>query len=190
MRATTPQVSGLMLANHTSIAYLFERIMKQFDKLYNKQAFLDNYKRQPMFEDSFAEVRCPCATNCLPTTSAVASHPSLQSQFDDSYEIVQGLIDEYKAAESDDYLSWSGGVSGSGGGASSHGVDASAAMYGSIGGGATSSRAPLAGVDASGMGGLTTSASYASAGVGGPPRRASSVSALGGAGSGSPGGHG
>lgn len=51
------QVSGLMLANHTSIAYLFERIMRQFDKLYDKRAFLDNYKRQPMFEDGFEEVR-------------------------------------------------------------------------------------------------------------------------------------
>ena len=44
-----------MLANHTSIAYLFERIMRQFDKLYEKRAFLDNYKRQPMFEDGFEE---------------------------------------------------------------------------------------------------------------------------------------
>ena len=58
--APSLQVSGLMLANHTSIAYLFERIMRQFDKLYDKRAFLDNYKRQPMFEDGFEEVS-PCS---------------------------------------------------------------------------------------------------------------------------------
>ena len=46
-----------MMANHTSIAHLFERIQGQFDKLYEKRAFLDNYKKQPMFEDGFEEVR-------------------------------------------------------------------------------------------------------------------------------------
>lgn len=49
------KVSGLMLANHTSISYLFERMLKQFNKLYEKGAFLDNYKRQPIFADGFEE---------------------------------------------------------------------------------------------------------------------------------------
>jgi tubulin gamma len=81
---TAHKVSGLMMANHTSIAVLFERIQKQFDKLYEKRAFLDNYKRQPMFEEGFDE-------------------------FDDSYDTVQGLVEEYKAAEGPDYGSWGGG---------------------------------------------------------------------------------
>ena len=82
---TPHKVSGLMLANHTSIGVLFERIQRQFDKLYEKRAFLDNYRKQPMFEDGFEE-------------------------FDDSYEVVRGLADEYRACESDDYVSWGSGV--------------------------------------------------------------------------------
>ena len=89
---TPHKVSGLMLANHTSIGVLFERIQRQFDKLYEKRAFLDNYRKQPMFEDGFEE-------------------------FDDSYEVVRGLAEEYHAAESDDYVSWGGGGIGAGAGA-------------------------------------------------------------------------
>ena len=73
-----------MLANHTSIAVLFERIQRQFDKLYEKRAFLDVYTKQPMFAGGFEE-------------------------FDDSYDVVQDLVDEYKAAEGDDYMSYGGG---------------------------------------------------------------------------------
>jgi tubulin gamma len=80
---TAHKVSGLMLANHTSIAVLFDRIMRQYDKLYEKKAFLDNYRKQPMFEEGFAEM-------------------------EDSYEVVRDLVEEYKACESDDYASWSG----------------------------------------------------------------------------------
>jgi tubulin gamma len=72
-----------MLANHTSIAVLFDRIMRQYDKLYEKKAFLDNYRKQPMFEEGFAEM-------------------------EDSYEVVRDLVDEYRACESDDYVSWTG----------------------------------------------------------------------------------
>lgn len=78
---TAHKVSGLMIANHTSISVLFERICTDFNKLYDKRAFLENYRRQPMFEDDFSE-------------------------FDDSYDIVNGLIDEYQASEHEDYLSW------------------------------------------------------------------------------------
>ncbi len=43
--ARTPhRVSGLMLANHTSIRHLFNRTLVQFDKLMKRKAFLDNYK--------------------------------------------------------------------------------------------------------------------------------------------------
>ena len=65
---TAHKVSGLMLANHTSIAVLFSRIQQQFDKLYEKRAFLDNYKKQPIFSDGF-EVRVPIlqSPRALPT---------------------------------------------------------------------------------------------------------------------------
>ena len=70
-----------MLANHTSIRDLFQRICSQYDKLRKRDAFLDNYRKVPMFADDLSE-------------------------FDDSREIVQDLIEEYRAAESADYINW------------------------------------------------------------------------------------
>ena len=79
---TTPhRVSGLMLANHTSIRDLFDRICRQYDKLRKRDAFLDNYRKVAMFADDLTE-------------------------FDDSREIVQDLIEEYRASESADYINW------------------------------------------------------------------------------------
>jgi hypothetical protein len=46
---TVLQVSGLMLANHTSIRHLFSKCLGQYEKLRKKQAFLDNYRKFPMF---------------------------------------------------------------------------------------------------------------------------------------------
>jgi len=141
---TAHKVSGLMMANHTSIAVLFDRIQKQFDKLYEKRAFLDNYKRQPMFEDGFEE-------------------------FDDAYDIVQGLVDEYRAAESDDYVSWGGGTFDGGMGmpmpsALDFGVSLPVAAGGAAGGaGASSSFAASAGVA---MGGYDISGSAGGGGGG------------------------
>ncbi|AQK64063.1 Tubulin gamma-2 chain [Zea mays] len=43
------QVSGLMLANHTSIRHLFGKCLGQYEKLRKKQTFLDNYRKFPMF---------------------------------------------------------------------------------------------------------------------------------------------
>ena len=73
------KVSGLMLANHTGISSLFDRCVKQFDKLRSRNAFLDNYRQESMFADSLDE-------------------------FDDSRETVIDLAEEYRAAEQDDYL--------------------------------------------------------------------------------------
>ncbi len=41
---TAHRVSGLMLANHTSVRHLFNRCLSQYDKLSKRKAFLDNYK--------------------------------------------------------------------------------------------------------------------------------------------------
>lgn len=38
------RVSGLALANNTSIRHLFNRTIAQFDKLFQRKAFVDNYK--------------------------------------------------------------------------------------------------------------------------------------------------
>lgn len=74
-----------MLANHTSIAHLFERMLKQFGRLFDKRAFLDNYKRQPVFADDLEE-------------------------FESARDVVRLLTDEYRAAETSDYVSWAAGT--------------------------------------------------------------------------------
>ncbi|KAI9199519.1 Tubulin/FtsZ, GTPase domain-containing protein [Polychytrium aggregatum] len=81
---TPHRVSGLMLANHTSIESLFKRTCDQYDRLRKRNAFLEQYKREPMFADGFAE-------------------------FDSSREVVQELIGEYVACESPDYVNYMGG---------------------------------------------------------------------------------
>lgn len=84
------KVSGLMLANHTSMAQLFATTVNQYDKLRKRNAFLDQYRKEPMFEENLDE-------------------------FDSAREVVTELIDEYRAAERPDYVNWEG----SGGGGSS-----------------------------------------------------------------------
>lgn len=49
------QVSGLMIANHTSMAQLFGRTINQYDKLRRRNAFLDQYRKEPMFEHGLEE---------------------------------------------------------------------------------------------------------------------------------------
>lgn len=81
------RVSGLMLANHTSVRHLFNRTISQFDKLFQRKAFLDNYKGHPMFHRQ--------------------SGGSLELNLDeflDAREVVQGMSDEYAAAEGADYV--------------------------------------------------------------------------------------
>jgi tubulin gamma len=72
-----------MIANHTSMAQLFGHTVSQYDKLRKRNAFLEQYRREPMFADGFEE-------------------------FDSAREVVTDLIEEYKAAERPDYVSWEG----------------------------------------------------------------------------------
>jgi tubulin gamma len=44
-----------MIANHTSMAQLFGRTISQYDKLRKRNAFLEQYRREPMFEDNLDE---------------------------------------------------------------------------------------------------------------------------------------
>ena len=75
----THRVSGLMLANHTSVATLFRRIVVQYEKMRKRNAYLEQYKREPAFAEGLGE-------------------------FDEAKEVVLGLIGEYEAAEKEDYL--------------------------------------------------------------------------------------
>jgi tubulin gamma len=44
-----------MLANHTSMAQLFSHTVGQYDKLRKRNAFLEQYRREPMFTDGLEE---------------------------------------------------------------------------------------------------------------------------------------
>jgi len=46
-----------MMANHTAICQLFDRSIKQYDKLRSRNAFLENYRQEPMFQDSLDDVQ-------------------------------------------------------------------------------------------------------------------------------------
>ncbi|KLJ06236.1 tubulin gamma [Blastomyces silverae] len=74
----THRVSGLMLANHTSVATLFKRIVSQYDRLRKRNAFLEQYKKEPPFADGLGE-------------------------FDEARAVVMDLIGEYESAERPDY---------------------------------------------------------------------------------------
>ncbi|XP_039268773.1 tubulin gamma-1 chain [Styela clava] len=75
------RVSGLMLANHTSISQLFARAARQFDKLRKREAFLEQFRKEEMFKDNLDEL-------------------------DNSREVVQQLVEEYEAAATPEYLTW------------------------------------------------------------------------------------
>jgi len=71
----------MMLANHTSIRNLFKVILEQYKKFRKRGAQLHHYKDTKIFQDSYEE-------------------------FDYSAEAVTKLIEEYEAAESEDYINW------------------------------------------------------------------------------------
>ncbi|KAF9958639.1 gamma-tubulin [Mortierella alpina] len=78
---TPHRVSGLMLANHTSIASLFKRTCDQFDNMRKRNAFLEPYRQGSLFQGGLEE-------------------------FDESREVVQDLINEYEACENPDYVNY------------------------------------------------------------------------------------
>ncbi|KAL8948270.1 MAG: hypothetical protein Q9222_005529 [Ikaeria aurantiellina] len=75
----THRVSGLMLANHTSVATLFKRIVVQYDKMRKRNAYLEGYKKEAPFADGLGE-------------------------FDEARAVVSDLIGEYEEAETENYL--------------------------------------------------------------------------------------
>jgi len=78
-----------MLANHTGIATLFRRIVGQYDRLRKRNAFLEQYKKESVFADGLGE-------------------------FDEAREVVMECIQEYEAAEREDYLTAGTGEAGGG----------------------------------------------------------------------------
>lgn len=82
------RVSGLMLANHTSIRHLFNRTLAQFDKLFKKKAFVDNYKDYKTFHTA------------MPNGSLEIN----LEEFVDAREVVENMSKEYEACEKADYV--------------------------------------------------------------------------------------
>ncbi|KAK4688703.1 tubulin gamma, partial [Tremellales sp. Uapishka_1] len=80
-KTTGNKVSGVMMANHTSIASLFRKMLVQYDKVKKRNAFMEQYKKEDMFADGLEE-------------------------FEDSRRVVAELTEEYKACESPDYLDY------------------------------------------------------------------------------------
>lgn len=75
----THRVSGLMLANHTSVVTLFKRIVAQYSAMRKRNAYLDGYKKEAPFADGLGE-------------------------FDEAKAVVMDLIAEYEEAETENYL--------------------------------------------------------------------------------------
>lgn len=50
--ATQHKVSGMMLANHTSIRGIFNTLRVQFNKLKSRQAHVQHFKETALFQDS------------------------------------------------------------------------------------------------------------------------------------------
>ena len=70
-----------MLANHTSIVSLFQRALRDYDKMRSRNAYIEQFRKEDMFADNLDEM-------------------------DNSREVVQNLVDEYVAATKPDYLTW------------------------------------------------------------------------------------
>lgn len=78
---TYHRVSGLALANHTSIHTLFQKCLSNYVQMIRKKAYLTSYQKEKMFSDTLHE-------------------------FESSEEVVTKLVEEYKASEKKNYLSW------------------------------------------------------------------------------------
>jgi tubulin gamma len=64
----------------TLTTQLFDATCGQFDKLRKREAFLEQFKKEPKFKDDLTEL-------------------------DDSRQVVQELVDEYIASTKSDYIS-------------------------------------------------------------------------------------
>lgn len=75
------KVSGLMLANHTSMSNLLGGVIESFDKIFKRKAFLDQYRKEEIFKNGLEE-------------------------FNDSVEVIDKVVSEYNAMQRNDYLEW------------------------------------------------------------------------------------
>ena len=94
-----------MMANHTSIASLFAKTVSQYDKLRRREAFLDNYRCCALLLDPLRVLpQCFSVLTLHFRQTPIFEHGL--EEFDDSREVVQSLIDEYRACERPDYIEY------------------------------------------------------------------------------------
>ncbi|KAG9509873.1 Tubulin gamma-1 chain, partial [Fragariocoptes setiger] len=79
---STHRVSGLVLANHTSISHLFERTISDYESLRKRGAFLNRFQQEEKFKDD------------------------LQNEMDSARNAVQDLVDEYHACTKSNYVNY------------------------------------------------------------------------------------
>lgn len=70
-----------MIANHTGISSIFRKNLDQYEKMRKRNAYLEGYRKEEMFKHDLSE-------------------------FDDAKETVQSVVEEYEAAQRDDYLNY------------------------------------------------------------------------------------
>jgi tubulin gamma len=55
LKESSTRISGLMLANHTSVASVLSNSLAHMNKLLSRKAFVDQYRKHPMFNGSLDE---------------------------------------------------------------------------------------------------------------------------------------
>ena len=88
MLNSSNDVSGLMLSNETNVVVLFKKILKNFDRLIKRNAFLENYKQ---------------GAGSLFSEGSMGNGELIQ-EFEDSKDSVQNLIEAYTSCNSPNYL--------------------------------------------------------------------------------------
>jgi len=71
----------LLLCYAVAVLQLFSKVLREYDVMRKRNAYLVGFQKEKMFSDNLYE-------------------------FDNAREVVASLIDEYKAAETPDYLKW------------------------------------------------------------------------------------
>ncbi|ODQ81535.1 hypothetical protein BABINDRAFT_159812 [Babjeviella inositovora NRRL Y-12698] len=75
-------VSGLMIANTTNVALLFQKTCSQFDSMFARKMFMNNYTRHDLF----------------------SLEDGILAEFQESREVVRSLIEEYGSCLKESYL--------------------------------------------------------------------------------------
>ena len=78
---STHKVTGMMLANNTSIRHIFDSQRKDYNHLMSRKAHTFKYEQTKPFSGKLDE-------------------------FNESEEVVRSLVEEYQAAEHDNYVQW------------------------------------------------------------------------------------